>query len=201
MTYEPLKEKIMQVRKNVCFLTLICLSCSLAQAQKIIPGFKGGLNVANISNLYGDNRISGHVGFFLHTSIARDWAFQPEILYSGQGEKWYYASNIKYTYALNYIAIPLMFQYYPVRRFYLEAGPQLGILVAARNKGPNGYNVDVKYAFHKTDATLNLGMGFYANRQVGFYFRYGVGLSDITPNDDYHYANRVLQLGMELRLH
>jgi len=75
MRYNPLKEKIKKSSKNVCFLTLICLSCSLTQAQQIIPGFKGGLNVANISNLYGDNRISGHIGFFLHTSIAKQWAF------------------------------------------------------------------------------------------------------------------------------
>jgi hypothetical protein len=200
LRYKTLKEKVMQTSKNVCFLTLICLSCSLVQAQNIIPGFKGGLNVANISNLYGDNRISGHVGFFLHTSIAKQWAFQPEILYSGQGQK-YWDNGGRYTWALNYIAIPLMFQYYPVRRFYLEVGPQLGILAAARDKGPDGYNADIKYAFHKTDATLNLGMGYYANRQVGFYFRYGLGLSDLTPNDNYSYANRVLQLGMELRLH
>ena len=199
MRYNPLKEKIKKSSKNVCFLTLICLSCSLTQAQQIIPGFKGGLNVANISNLYGDNRISGHIGVFLHTSIAKQWAFQPEILYSGQGQK--YWDNGRYTWALNYITIPLMFQYYPVHRFYLEAGPQLGILAAARDKGPEGYNTNIKNLFHKTDATLNLGMGYYANRQVGFYFRYGLGLSDLTPDDNYHYANQVLQLGMELRLH
>jgi hypothetical protein len=186
--------------KNLCFLALICLTCTLAQAQQITPGFKGGLNVTNISNLYGDNRISGHLGFFLHTSIAKNWAFQPEILYSGQGQK-YWDRGTRYTWALNYIAIPLMFQYYPVHRFYLEAGPQLGILVAARDKGPGGYNVNVKDGAHKTDAALNLGMGFYANRMAGFYLRYGLGLSDITPDDNYTYSNRVLQLGMELRLH
>jgi hypothetical protein len=186
--------------KNLSFLILLCLSCSLARAQKIIPGFKGGLNVANISNLPGDNRISGHVGFFLHTSIARGWAFQPEILYSGDGQKWW-TGNQRYTWALNYIAIPLMFQYYPIHNFYLEFGPQLGIMAAARQKGPNGYNVSIKDIFHKTDATLNLGAGFRVNRMTGFYLRYGLGLSDITPNDNFHYANRVLQLGLELRLH
>lgn len=188
--------------KNVCFLTLLCLTCTLTQAQQIIPGFKGGLNVTNVSNLPGDNRISGHLGFFLHTSIAKDWAFQPEILYSGQGQKYWY-NGARHTWALNYIAIPLMFQYYPIHRFYLEAGPQLGILVAARDKGPGGYNVDVKNGAHKTDAALNLGMGYYVNRTAGVYLRYGIGLSDITPSDqdDYRYSNRVLQLGLELRLH
>jgi len=188
--------------KKLSFLTLICLTCTLTQAQKVIPGFKGGLNVTNVSNLDGDNRISGHLGLFLHTSIAKDWAFQPEILFSGQGQK-YWVNNIKYTWALNYITIPLMFQYYPAHRFYLEAGPQLGILVAARYKGPNGYNLNGTDHAHKADATLNLGMGYYVNRTTGFYLRYGIGLSDITPDnvDNYTYSNRVLQLGLELRLH
>ena len=44
-------------------------------------------------------------------------------------------------------------------------------------------------------------MGYYVNRTAGFYLRYGIGLSDITPDDNYTYSNRVLQLGMELRLH
>ncbi|MBN9379229.1 MAG: PorT family protein [Chitinophagaceae bacterium] len=189
--------------KKLSCLTLICLTCILTQAQKVIPGFKGGLNVANVSNLYGDNRISGHIGLFLHTSIAKDWAFQPEILYSGQGQKYWVNNDIQYTWALNYINIPLMFQYYPVHRFYLEAGPQLGILVAARNKGPNGYNANIIDRAHKADATLNFGMGYYFNRTAGAYMRYGLGLSDITPDDvdRYTYSNRVFQLGVEIRLH
>ena len=186
--------------KNLSLLTLICLTCSFSQAQTIVPGFKGGLNVTNVSNLYGDNRISGHIGFFLHAGITKNWAFQPELLYSGQGQK-YWDNNVRFTMALNYVAIPLMFQYYPVRRFYLEAGPQLGILVAARDKGPEGYNANIKDGLHKTDATLNLGAGFRPNRMVGFYMRYGLGLSDITPDDNYTYSNRVLQLGVDVRLY
>ena len=200
--HEHLKETKMNVSKKLSFLTLICLTCTLTQAQKVIPGFKGGFNFDNVSNLYGDNRISGHIGLFLHTSIARDWAFQPEILFSGQGQK-YWWNDVRHTWALNYINIPLMFQYYPVRRFYLEAGPQLGIMVSARDKGLNGYHTSIMDAVHKADATLNFGMGYYINRTAGFYLRYGLGLSDITPDDvdRYTYSNRVLMLGMELRLH
>jgi hypothetical protein len=185
--------------KNFLVIPALVLSSLFVQAQKVIPGFKGGLNVANLSSLYGDNRISGHIGFFLHTSIARNWAFQPEILYSGQGQK-YWQGDASFTWALNYVDIPLMFQYYPAHRFYLEFGPQLGIMASARAKGPGGYNADASASVHKTDATLNLGMGFYATRMAGFYFRYGLGLSDVSARDNYTYSNRVIQLGMVLRL-
>lgn len=186
--------------KNFSFLTLLCLCCTFTQAQQIIPGFKGGFNIANLSNTGGDNRISGELGFFLHMKVARGWAFQPEILYSGQGQK-YWDGDARFTTALNYINIPLMFQYYPIRRFYLEIGPQLGILVAARDKGPGGYNADISGGIHKTDATLNMGFGIRANDMLGFYFRYGLGLSDVTRDDNYTYSNRVVQLGIDVRLH
>jgi len=172
----------------------------LARAQQITPGFKGGLNAANISNLDGDNRLSGHLGFFLHVKMNRNWAIQPELLFTGEGQR-YWDNNARFTWALNYVAIPLMIQYYPVPKFYLEFGPQLGIMVAARDKGPDGYNGNIKDYFHKSEAMLNLGMGFRANRMVGFYVRYGIGLSDLTPDDNYTYSNRVLQLGIDLRLH
>jgi hypothetical protein len=196
---EPQKRTIMTESKKLCLLALICMTCTLAQAQQIIPGFKGGLNVANLSNTGDDNRISGHIGFFLHTKIARGWAFQPEILYSGQGDR-YWDGNTRFTTALNYIDIPLMFQFYPIHRFYLEFGPQLGILVAARDKGPGGYNADVSGSVHKTDATLNLGMGVRATDMLGFYMRYGIGLSDVSRDDNFSTANRVFQLGVDVRL-
>lgn len=176
------------------------MSFATTQAQPISFGLKGGLNVANLSNANDDNRISGQLGVYLHTKIAKGWAFQPEILYSGQGDK-YWDGNARYTWALNYINIPLMFQYYPIRQFYLEFGPQLGILVAAHDKGPNGYRADISSGIRKADATLNLGMGVRATDQLGFYMRYGLGLSDVTLNDNYTYSNRVFQLGVDVRLH
>jgi hypothetical protein len=169
------------------------------QAQFLSLGVKGGLNVATLSNSGDDSRISGQLGFYLHTKIARGWAFQPEILYSGQGSK-YWDGDVHYTTALNYINIPLMFQYYPISRFYLEFGPQLGILVAARDKGPHGYNADISSGIRKTDATLNLGAGIKVTDQLGFYMRYGLGLSDVTPDDNYSYSNRVFQLGVDVKL-
>jgi hypothetical protein len=175
------------------------MAFTTTKAQYIGLGVKGGLNVASLSNAGDDNRISGQLGLYLHTRIAKDWAFQPELLYSGQGDRYWDGSD-RYTWALNYLNIPLMFQYYPIHRFYLEFGPQLGILVDAHDKGPHGYNANISSAIHKADATLNLGMGVKATDQLGIYMRYGLGLSDVTRDDNYSYANRVFQLGLEFKL-
>lgn len=167
--------------------------------QQVHVGIKAGLDAADITNFDGSNRISGQFGVFLNAKLARGWRIQPELLYSGEGQR-YWDGNDHYTLALNYVQIPVMFQYYPVHGFYVEFGPQLGILASARDKGPDGYNHGVTGDYNKTEARLNLGMGVQATPQFGAYVRYGIGLSDITPDDNYTYNNRVFQLGITARL-
>ncbi len=185
--------------KAILIITGFCLIFNGLTAQEVIPGFKVGVNGAQLSNDNADSRISGHIGFFIHTKIQKNWAFQPELLYSGEGDHYVFAGS-DYNLALDYIRIPLMFQYYPVKPLYLELGPQLGYLVSARIKGPGGYKDDVYDGYHKVDIGLNFGIGVNTNNMLGFYFRYSVGLSDVTPYDHYTYSNRVAQLGATVRL-
>ena len=111
----------MNMKKCILILSMICLGTIAMQAQ-ITPGIKGGLNVADVSNFNGDNRISGHFGLFLHHTINSNWCVQPEVLYSGQGQK-YMTIDGERTLALSYIQVPVMVQYYPVKQLYFEAGP------------------------------------------------------------------------------
>lgn len=178
---------------------ILFMTVSSRAQQEVHLGIKAGLDAANITNFDGDSRISGQFGFFLNAKLTHNWRIQPELLFSGEGQRYMDAGD-EYTLALNYIQIPVMFQYYPVHGFYLEFGPQLGILASARDKGPDGYNHDVTGDYNRTEARLNLGMGVQATPQFGFYARYGIGLSDITSGDNYTYANRVFQFGVTARL-
>jgi hypothetical protein len=185
------------MKKIVLTLVVFCTIAGSIQAQKITPGIKGGLNIADISNVNGDNRISGHVGFFLHDKINHFWAIQPELLYSGEGQK-YMAGGSEYTIALSYLQIPFMFQFYPIRQFYVEFGPEMGFLMAANLKyGDNKTEIDDNYK--KVAFSLGLGAGIQATRMLGFYARYNGGLSDITKNDSRNYFNRVVQVGLSVR--
>jgi hypothetical protein len=191
----------MRTAMKITSLALVTLFSiiSSSYAQEVGLGVKGGLNASNISNFDGDNRVSGHLGVFANIKVNHSWAFQPELLYSGEGQR-YMDGGDQYTLALNYIDIPLLIQYYPVHNVYLEFGPQIGFLVSARDKGPDGYNHGVTSDYNKTEAKLDLGVGIHATHNVGFYLRYGVGLSDITPGDNYRYTNDVFQLGLSYRL-
>jgi hypothetical protein len=190
------------MKKYVLPLLLFCLVAHHSQAQKLTPGIKGGLNIADVSGFNGDNRLSGHAGFFLHSKINSKWSFQPEILYSGQGQR-YWVGRDEYTLALNYIQIPLMFQFYPVKQFYLEFGPQIGFLLSANVKNDDDKS-EVDQYFKKVDATIALGMGVQVTPMLGFYGRYNAGIADISKNtnsllyrDNY---NRVGQIGVAISL-
>jgi hypothetical protein len=185
------------MKKHALALFVLCITAACTKAQEMKAGIKGGLNIADVSSMDGDNRLSGHVGLFLHGSLSRNWGIQPELLYSGQGQRYTFL-NRDYTLALNYLQVPLMFQYFPTRQFYLEFGPYVGFLLSARIKS-DGDHTEVDDSYRKVEAGLGLGAGIWATRQLGFYARYNIGLSDITKDDNHDYYNRVGQIGMAIK--
>ena len=126
------------------------------QSQHLNIGIKGGLNTFNIMGNNGTNyqpKIGYVIGLLGHIHKSNRFALQPEILYSVQGAK----SNLNFSKNLNYVNIPLLFQYMYNNGFRLQAGPQLGLLVSAKAKASSG-NVDIKKNYKSTDLGLTLGM-------------------------------------------
>jgi hypothetical protein len=141
-------------------------------AQDIKFGAKGGLNFATLS---GDNTgdiemvTAFNFGLMAELPITEKFSFQPELLYSGQG---FSAGNN--TVALNYLNVPLMGKYYLSKGFSLEAGPQIGYLLSAKNE-----DVDVKDSFKSVDFGANFGVGYKLENGLNFSARYNLGLSNI----------------------
>ncbi|WP_207511391.1 porin family protein [Longitalea luteola] len=186
------------MKKYVLILGLLCTLAAGAGAQRVTPGIKGGLNIADISGFNGDNRLSGHFGLFINSRFNSRWAIQPELLYTGQGQQ-YRVGNDEFTLALSYIQVPIMFQFYPVKDFYLEFGPHLGFLLSANVKD-DGDKTEVDEHYKKVDAGLSFGAGIRVTNMLGFYGRYNAGLADVTKNDNRDYFNRVGQLGVYILL-
>jgi hypothetical protein len=185
------------MKKYVLALTMFIAFAISTQAQKISGGIKGGLNISDVAGINGDNRLSGHVGVFLNSKLAPQWSIQPELLYSGQGQQ-FRVGNEEYTLALSYLQIPIMFQYHATKQFYIDFGPQIGILLAANQKNDDDkWEVDEYYK--KADVGLAFGLGFDVTRQLSFYGRYVVGLADISKRNLPDYYNRVGQIGLSIK--
>ena len=168
-------------------------------AQKFAIGVKGGLNVYNVNydnNQDSKSRIGFHAGLLGHLHLAPQLSLQPEIVYSQQGTK-SETSNIETKLNLDYVNVPVMFQYMFDNGFRLQAGPQISFLTRAKAKIGNA-ELDVKDDLKSTDFGIGAGIG-YVDPSSGFGVdaRYNLGLSNINEDAAAGKAyNRGFQLGV-----
>jgi hypothetical protein len=184
--------------KKVFFLSVLICGSFVSKAQTHIePGIKGGINVATLttgsSNSNIDPRISANLGFLAHIHLTKEFALQPELIFSGQGAKQTIA-NVEYKTNLNYLQLPILLQYMIGTGFRIETGPQFGALVSAKNKSGNVI-VNVKDSYNKVDAGWVLGAGYVTASGFGVDARYNLGLSKINESGD-KISNRVFALGV-----
>ena len=164
-------------------------------------GVKGGVSVADLSDNGYKPRVSGHGGIYVNRMLNKHFAIQPEVLFSGEGHR-YVFNNVEHRWAINYIQIPLMLQVYPVKELYVEAGPQLGLLVSARDKLIDASeHPNIKANFATSQFSIATGIGFKIVDRVTVYGRYNFGLTDVTSYDPtiIHRSN-VGQIGVAIRL-
>jgi len=190
----------MKVSKALLFTAFLSLAGFVSQAQTHF-GIKGGLDEAVISDCDGYH-FTGFGGVFVNTNLGYHWHLQPELLYSGAGavygNGYYFNPNSPYntTVSMGYVQVPVMLQYRFTPGFYLEFGPQLGLLTNAtyitdgvRQSGTSDYK--------STDFALDFGLGFRMGPVVSFFGRYELGLTDVYSDATVSEAyNRNFQLGI-----
>ncbi len=94
---------------------------------------------------------------------------------------------------LNYLSLPLMGKYYVTKGLSVEAGPQIGYLLSAKDEGR-----DVKDNFKTIDYGLTFGVGYKLENGLNFTARYNAGLSninDVAGSKD-KFRNGVAQLSI-----
>lgn len=154
---------------------------SSSPSGHVVFGVKGGLNFYNINNDDGtnlDQRTGFHLGILGHIHQNSQWALQPELTYSAQGSK---NNN------LDYINIPVLIQYMFDNGFRIQAGPQVGFLVASDDD--NDYN--------PIDFALSVGVSYVVPATgFGIDLRYNHGLNDINKSSSVKSTNRGIQFGV-----
>ncbi len=159
---------------------------SKAQSTNIHFGLKAGLNISSLhyetSKGY-DSRASFYIGALAHIHASKNFAIQPELMFSGQGAKTT-VSGSDYKTNLGYINLPVLVQYMTGGGFRLETGPQIGVLVSAKAKTDGSNNdVDIKDNFKTTDCSWVFGVGYITTSGLGFDARYNLGLSHINEGN------------------
>ncbi len=135
--------------KKIILSAFAVMAFGFANAQEVKFGAKAALNVASLTGDVVDDAsslIGFQVGGFAEIKLSDKFAIQPELLYSTQGANSDDFGNLE----LGYINIPVMAKYYVVESFSLEAGPQIGFLVSAKDDGE-----DAKDFLSSTDFSFN----------------------------------------------
>jgi hypothetical protein len=186
-------------------MLIVCLMTISSFAQ-VSVGAKAGLNVSNLSGIkdlegFESNALVGfHLGGFVTFNLGRNFAIQPELLFSTQGAKVDVVGeeeNLK----LNYFNIPVMVKFLTNSGFYVEAGPQLGLRTGDVKWGDENLTED----FENSDFSACFGLGFQPTKSpFGIGARYNIGLGKASEfeginNESIDAKNGVFQLSLYWR--
>ncbi len=190
-------------KQNFCFvIAIVFFGIQQMIAQSIVQGTssisRSDLAFAakagfNLSSLGGDSRYDYaskpgfHIGGLVEVPFSDKIILQPEALLSFQGNGAYFDDDIN----LLYLSIPLIAKYNVWDALYIEAGPQLGLLLS-NNIDRETYNTIVDPNVNSLDVGLALGAGYRLDDNFYFQIRFNPGFVNVI--EDIKSKNRVLQL-------
>jgi hypothetical protein len=203
--------------RNFIFLSVLFSVGIFMNAQEVSYGLKAGINLATLRtsmsefNELSSSRTSFHAGGVVEVAFSDQFSVQPEILYSSVGAKMTFdntpspspevrvesTTSNELFYVIDYLTIPVMAKYYAVEGLSLEAGPQVGFLLAAQAKNDSN-SEDMKEEFESTDFGIAIGAAYKMENGLFFNARYVIGLTNIVKEvsgDDY-VKNDVFQISL-----
>ena len=177
-----------------------------------------GINLASITDSNDPKmRIGLIAGVEAEYGVAENFGITAGVFYSQQGVKFdgkesstLYADGQlvggttfegKATYKLDYINVPIMAQFYPVKGLAIKAGLQPGFLLSQKAKGDMLIGNNSWEEFEKTgtdgmkkfDLSIPLGLSYEISDFV-IDARYNLGLTNINDGNDEKVKNGVIML-------
>ena len=166
----------------IFFAAILFATAASAQMEAHF-GIKGGMNASELHWTNGGNKMDTKIGFHagalahIHAKHS-NWGIQPEVMYSLEGAK-QTLTGIKTDHNLGYINVPVLVQYMFDNGFRIEAGPQVGFLMNAKNN-TGSIKIDVKDNYKSTAFSIPVGVGYLTRSGLGFDARYSFGISDLS---------------------
>ena len=171
--------------KKIMLTAVAVMAFAFSNAQETKFGVKAGLNLTNLTGDVQDasSLVGFQIGGFAEIKLTDKFAIQPELLFSTQGAKNKFTDFEEGTYEydtkLNYLNIPVLAKYYITEAFSVEAGPQIGVLLSAKEDGE-----DAKDYYKSVDFGFNVGAGYNFTENLSVGLRYTIGLSSVYDTPD-----------------
>jgi hypothetical protein len=190
---------------RLLFLTAL-LSVSFNLSAQIIPGLKGGINLASMAQENGPDiqvAIAGTAGLTFDLNLWNHFTLQPELLFIQKGSKTRYevfGLNLEQIITLNYLEIPVLAKV----RFgnygedddlgvYAAVGPWAGFALSGKSRttqflsnGIRGDSMVEEFRFDGSDNRKRLDYGACAAvgvaiNRILLEGRYNYGLAKVLP--------------------
>jgi hypothetical protein len=192
---------------KVLILCLVLAICSQVSVAQVSFGVKGGLNANYVTfRFQGERQTSSgldfHLGGYVNIPLNKKFSFRPELQFSRRGNDYY---------KLDYIELPLLLSYSPIKFMEIELGTNVGYLLS---KNATFFSLN---DFNRLDVGLTSGLRF--NLPKGFFIasRYYYGFSSflsgsyraLNSNDplitnsgdnNFYYYNRTIQLSIGYKI-
>lgn len=192
--------------KKLIFLSLLSV---FVLSSCVTPrfGLRGGANFATVTGDDVDN-LDSRIGLFFGGTaefevVADKFSIQPELLYSMQGAEYSDSGGFDGRFKLDYLNVPVMAKVYVADGLFLEAGPQFGLLLSAKDEydEPISGEDDIKDTVKDLDIGGNVGLGYQFGSGLNFNARYNFGLSNFNDFEDSTETlkNGVFSLGVGFR--
>jgi len=181
--------------KKVLFTLALAMAAITTQAQSFRLGLGGGINNTWLANKnvsdQGDKldfavSFGGSIGLEGLYNFNEKSGISFGFLYSGHNQKYEGKSGSatqKQQVNMKYLDIPVLFRLTSTSGTYFEVGPQLGLLMAAKDKG-DANDGDVKSSFNSTNLAAVLGFGVDVDASesviISIGLRLGYGFTDVT---------------------
>ncbi|HYO23035.1 MAG TPA: porin family protein, partial [Flavisolibacter sp.] len=173
----------------------IAVTAIFAQDPKF--GLKAGLNVSKLTASGYDWRAGFHGGLISHIHVTPAFSLQPEVMYSSQGAKYDFVNDQQVTRKLNYVNIPVLLQYNFNNGFRLQGGPQIGLLIGAKDKlGDVDINTVDTDDFNSIDFSIPVGISYLSYAGLGVDARYNIGVTNVIEGSTANVRNSVFQFGL-----
>lgn len=173
---------------------------------KVEFGLEGGWNLSDQSGLNQSKGLSSfNLGFYFDIKMKTSWMLHTGVIVKsnvGAADVPLYSlgePNLDNSFAggsierkLSYFHVPVLAKYNFTNHFFVEAGPQLGLLYKAFDEFSNTvqgdeltYRNEIRDGFHRLDAGLTTGIGYRLMNGNGMNLgiRYYYGLVDVVIDD------------------
>lgn len=206
------------MKKLVLLSILIIVASTGLFAQDLSYGVKAGMNISNFfsddSSDEFDSKAGINIGAFLEIPISEKFSVQPELIYSAQGsQQTVYTTTTDmvdgmevtttnfriFKYNFNYLNIPVLAKYYVTDGLSLLAGPQLGVLLSAKDKESDNdgeLDIDISSFTESIDFSIDFGVGYEFGDHFLIDARYNMGLTNVVDSNDGTLKNGVFQFSV-----